>query len=257
MARRAVDCRRVRAAVPGAAAAVAVDRRVEAGVETKAGVRRLELDAHQHRVPARVGDVLRLNLVLAALRRRRDRTCHAACLGQRVDAVRRVARLEVGERLAVGDDVLERLEVRVVDRRVVDVAQDAVRDRVPHLRRRVARSAETVFPCKVEVRKRAGIRADGQDVRDGIPAERDLRVVCRDRERNVRPARRAARAVVHVPALVERHLRLVVAGRERRRLERVGPVAVGILELRAQAVRLPVPGTAELGLEAPCDHGDQ
>jgi hypothetical protein len=54
-----------------------------------------------------------------------------------------------------GDDVLQRLDVRVVDRRVVDVAEHAVRDREPHLRRRVACGAEAVLARQVEVGQRA------------------------------------------------------------------------------------------------------
>src|SRR5439155_7067990 len=107
----------------------------------------------QHRVTARVGDVLGLDLVLAALRCRGDVARHATGVATGLGRVRHVARLQVGEGRAVGDDVLQRLEVRVVDGRVVDVAQDAVRDRVPDLRRRVARGPEAVLAREVEVRR--------------------------------------------------------------------------------------------------------
>ena len=95
----------------------------------------------------------------------------------------------------------------------------------------------------------------GQQVRRRVEREGDVRVVDRDVERDVRAAGSSALAVVHVPALVDRHLRVVGAGVERGRLERVTAVAVGVLEPRAEAVRLPVGRAAELGLEVA--HGDR
>ena len=89
-----------------------------------------------------------------------------------------------------------------------------------------------------------------EHVRRRDVAEQHLRVGRDDAERDVRAAGHAALAVVLVPALVDRDLGLVIADGERGRLERVRPVAVGILEPRAQAARIPVAGTAELGLEA-------
>ncbi len=158
MAGRLVDRAGVRAAVAGPATAVAVDGRVEAQIEPVAGQRarqRLERRPHHDRVANRIGEVVGLDLVLAALCGRRDAAFHTACV-ERPDGVRHVAGLQVGERGAVGDDVLQRLDVRVVDGRVVDVAEDAVRDRVPDLGGRVAGGSEAVLARQVEVRERAG-----------------------------------------------------------------------------------------------------
>ena len=91
---------------------------------------------------------------------------------------------------------------------------------------------------------------DREDVRDGVVAERHLRVVVRNAEGDVRAVRHAARAVVLIPALVDRDLRLVRALGQCRRLERVDAVAVRILQPRAKAARIPVARAAELGLEA-------
>ena len=261
MTRRPVDRRRIGTTVPRSAPAVAVDGRVEADVQAEAGRGRGELDGHQHRVPGGVGDVLGLDPIPAALRPRGDGARHGGGIRLRVDRVGHVARLQVGERRAVRDDVLERLDVRVVDRRVVDVAEHAVRDRVPDLRGRVSGGAEAVLAGEAEVRERAGGAGrarggDGEDVCRRVVGEADPRVACRDRERDVVAARDAARAVVLVPALVDRDLPLVGAGRECGRLERVDPVPVGVLEPRAQAGGIPIARAAQLGLEAPGRDGD-
>ena len=182
----------------------------------------------------------------------------------RLHRVGHVPRLQVGERGAVGDDVLEGLDVGVVDRRVVDVAEDAVRDRVPDLRSPVAGGAEAVLAREAEVRERAravrrargDLGDDREYVRRRVVGERDRRVVDRDGERDVRPARDAALTVVLVPGLVDRHLRLVRALGQRRRHEGVDPVAVRILEPGAEAARIPVARAAELGLEASRRDGD-
>ena len=261
MSGRVVDRRRVRPAVARPAAPVAVDGCVEADVQPVAGRGRHELDRHEHRVPGGVGDVLGLDPVLAALRRRRDGARHAGRVGLRLHRVGHVARLQVGERRPVGDDVLERLDVRVVDRRVVDVAEHAVRDRVPDLRGRVAGGAEAVLARQAEVGERArGSRRvvgdDREDVRRRVVGEGDLRVVRRDGEGDVGAAGDATCAVVLVEALVDRDLPLVRAGRERRRLERVDAVPIRVLEPRAQAGGIPVTRAAELGLEASGRDGD-
>ena len=259
-----VDRRRVGAAVARPAAAVAVHGRVEAHVEPVARLLGVDPDPHQHRVPGRIGEVLRLDPVLAALGSCGHPAGHATCLGNRLDGVGHVARLEVGERRAVGDDVLERLDVRVVDRRVVDVAEDAVRDRVPDLGGRVAGGAEAVLTRQAEVGERArpagsaGGCRDGhrQHVGGGVVAERDVRVVDGHVERDVGAVEDAVLAVVLVPTLVNRDLRLVRACGQCCRLERVDPVAVRVLEPRAQAAGVPVSRAAELGLEAAGRDGD-
>ncbi len=215
MAGRGVGQRRVGASVPAAAAPVSVHRGIEAQVEPKP-VRhaRLERDVHQQGVACGVGDVVGGELPLAVPGGCRNATRHASAAGKRCDRVRRVAPLHVGERRAVGDDVPQRLDVRVVDRRVVDVAEDAAGHRVPDLRGRVPRGAEAVLAREVEVRERAGrpLRIgdrDRQEVGRRVVAERDLCVVGGDRERDVGSVRGPARAVVLVPALVDGDLRLV------------------------------------------------
>ena len=91
---------------------------------------------------------------------------------------------------------------------------------------------------------------------DGVVGEGHRRARDRDVERDVRPVRHPALAVVLVPALVDRDLPLVRALRQRRRLERVDPVAVGVLQPGAEAARIPVARAAELGLEASRRDGD-
>ena len=93
MAGRLVDGRRVGAAVPRAAAAVAVHRGVEADVQMEPRFVGRERYVHQHRVMARVGDVLGLDLVLAALRCRGDVARHATGVATGLGRVRHVARL--------------------------------------------------------------------------------------------------------------------------------------------------------------------
>ena len=267
MTGRVVDGRRIGAAIARAAAAVAVDRRIEADEQLQAARWRwagAKTTPHQHGVPARVGDVVGLDAVLAVLVRRGDLAGHPAGVVHGLHRVRHVAGLEVGEGRAVRDDVLEGLDVGVVDGRVVDVAEDAAGDRVPDLRRRVPRRAQAVLAGQVEVRQgaRTAGRAmidgdrDRQDVRHRVVGEGDLRVVGRDGERDVRPVRDTAGAVVLVPALVDRDLGLVRAGRQRGRLERVDAVAVGVLQPGPEAARVPVAGAAQLGLEAARGHGD-
>ena len=150
---RRVGDRRVLAAVARATTSVAVHRRVEPRVELKGvgtGTRRHELHVHQQGVPARVGEVVRDDAIAAVLGRARHLADHPARV-QGGGRGRHVARLEIGEGGTVGDDVLERLDVRVVDGRVVHVAQDAVGDRVPDLRPGVAGGADAVLAGEVEV----------------------------------------------------------------------------------------------------------
>ena len=120
---------------------------------------------------------------------------------------------------------------------------------------RVARVEAQPVPLDVAVGAVTGL--DRQHVRPRVEREDDALVRRGDGEGDVRAARRTARAVVDVPAAVDRRLRLVGAGRDRARLERVDAVAVRILEPRLQAVGLPVAGTAELGLVAAGSGHDQ
>ena len=263
MAGGRVRHRRIGAAVPAPAAAVAVHRRVEAEVELQVVRLLLRLEGHRHqeRVRGGIGDVVGHDPVPPTRRGRRDTAAHSRSSVQRLDRVRGVAALNIGEGRTVGDDVAQRLDVRVVDRRVVDVAQHAARDREPDLRRRVARRPQAVLAGEVEMGKRAG-RAlwvghrDSQDMRRGDVAEGDLRMVGRNRERDVRSARDTALAVVLRPILVDRHLRLIGARRKRSRLERVDPVAVRVLEPGTETARVPVARATELRLEAPCSNRD-
>ena len=93
---------------------------------------------------------------------------------------------------------------------------------------RVARVEAQPVPLDVAVGAVAGL--DRQHVRPRVEREDDALVRRGDGERDVRAAGRAAGAVVDVPAAVDRRLRLVRAGRDRARLERVDAVAVRILE---------------------------
>src|SRR4051794_34952839 len=81
-----------------------------------------------------------------------------------------------------------------------------------------------------------------------VPGEHVATASGRHAQRDVVAAGRATRAVVLVPGVVDRDLPLVVAGWQR---EGAVPLAVGGVEreVRRGAVRLPVAGTAELGLE--------
>src|SRR4029077_11437793 len=108
----------------------------------------------------------------------------------------------------------------------------------------VARIEAEAVPLDVAVGAVPGL--DGQHVRSRVEREDDALVRRGDGEGDVRAAGRAARAVVDVPTAVDRRLRLIGAGRDRARLERVAPVAVRILEPRLETVGLPVAGAAEL-----------
>ena len=147
----------VGAAVARAAAAVAVERRVQAHVELEVrqpAAQRGQARAHHHGRSRRVGQVVGDDAVAAALGGGGHAAAERAGV-ERAHGVGRVARLQVGERRPVGHHVLERLDVRVVVGREVDVAQDPVGDRVPDLRTPVARRADAVLARQVEVRQRA------------------------------------------------------------------------------------------------------
>ncbi len=159
MARRRVDQRRIRTAVAAVAAAVAVHGGVEPEVHLeRAGGERREHGPHDDRVAGRVGEVVRLEAVLPAPGRAGHAAGHPGPVESR-DRIGHVAGLEVGEGGAVGDDVLQGLDVRVVDRRVGHVREDAVGDREPDLGGPVPRRAEAILAGKVEVGQ--GARAVG------------------------------------------------------------------------------------------------
>ena len=91
-------------------------------------------------------------------------------------------------------------------------------------------------------------RGHGQHVRGQVVAEQRVDPA-RHREGDVAATGGTSRSVVLVPAQSVGHLGLVAARRERRG-ESVGAVAVGVLEPRPHAVRLPVGRAPELALEA-------
>src|SRR6185503_17148253 len=97
--------------------------------------------------------------------------------------------------------------------------------------------------------------ADREHVSDGVVAEEDLLAGRTDGEGDVGAVRHAVRAVVFVPALVDGDLRLVVAGGKSRG-EGVDPVAVRILEPRAETARIPVARASQLALKAPGRDGN-
>ncbi len=156
VAGRGVDRCRVGAAVATPATTVAVDGRVEAQVQREWRTlldEALQRDVEDDRVAVGVGEVVGNDLVQAALRRLDDAALHSARI-ERLHRVRHVARLQVGERRTVGDDVLQGLDVGVVDRRVIDVAEQTARNRVPDLRGRVTRGAKAVLASEIEVGER-------------------------------------------------------------------------------------------------------
>ncbi len=89
-----------------------------------------------------------------------------------------------------------------------------------------------------------------------VEGEEHRLAVGRHGERDVGAVLDAAGAVVHVPALADRHLRLVAPGRQGASGEGEDAVAVGVLEPGAQAPGIPVAGAAELALEAAGGDGD-
>ncbi len=154
-----VDHAGVAARVLAAAASVAVDVRVEPRVQVQArhagagpGQRR-QAGVHEHGVAARVGDVGGDELVAVLAVGRGHGAGHAGGVG--ADRVGHVPGLEVGERGPVGDDVLQRAHVGVVDGRLVHVGQHPAGDRVPDLGPGAGRGADAVLPRQVVVGLRA------------------------------------------------------------------------------------------------------
>ena len=95
-----------------------------------------------------------------------------------------------------------------------------------------------------------------ENVRASVVGEHDLLTCGADGERDVGPVLDAAGTIVLRPALVMRHLGFVIAGRNRPCRKGIEPVAVRVLQPRAQAIRLPVARATELGLEAAGHRGD-
>ncbi len=88
---------------------------------------RLEAYTNHQRVLVGVGEVVVDDPVFAALGRRRDAAVERpTVVVKRLHGVGSVTRLQVGKACAVGHDELQRLDVGVVDRRVVNVAEHAV-----------------------------------------------------------------------------------------------------------------------------------
>ena len=117
-------------------------------------LQRLEVRSDDDAIPRRIGQVVSRDAIAPALGGADDSAFECRGIG-RLDRVVHVARLQVGEALTVRDDELHRLDVRVVDSWVVDVAQDAVGDREPDLRGRVPSGAEAILPSEIEVRQTA------------------------------------------------------------------------------------------------------
>ncbi len=183
---RGVDRPGVAARVRGATAAVPVDVRVQPRVQVQLADRSVRArrgvqpGVHQHGVPRRIGDVGGDQLVPMASAGRGHRAGHAGGVGRH--GVGHVAGLQIGEGRAVGDDVLQRLHVRVVDRRLVHVGEHAASDRVPDLGRGVARGAEAVLAGQVEVRHRAWATGRGHGGQPGGGAGRTGWPGCGHRE---------------------------------------------------------------------------
>ena len=150
-----VDEARVAAAFTRSTPAITVDARVIAKVHVVVRVvihLRLELDAHQDRVPPRIGEVVRRDPVASALRRASHLAIERARVG-RLHRVGHVARLQVSEGAPVGHHELQGFDIGVIGGRVIGVAQNPVRDGEPDLRRRVPGGAEAVLPRQVEMRQ--------------------------------------------------------------------------------------------------------
>ena len=147
----AVELRAVRATVGGAAATRPPGECVEPDVEPVAR-RTLEPGAHQHSIASGVSQVGRDDPVVVCAAGRDHRAGHPGRVGEA--PVGHVARLQVAERAAVADDVLQRLDVRGVDVGPVRIRQDAVGDGEPDLRGIAARGADAVFAREIEVARR-------------------------------------------------------------------------------------------------------
>ena len=192
---RGVDRRGIGTAVAAAATAVAVHGGIQAGEDLeRAGHGRGQHGPHEHRVPGRVGDIVGLQAVLPALRRADHPARHPGRV-EGPDRVRHVATLEVGEGGPIGHDVLERLDVRVVDRRVVDVRQDAVGDGEPGLRGPIPGGPQAILAGEVEMGEGSGgvrRRADSECHPGRTGRRRDREHEGADRAQGKKPSATAA-----------------------------------------------------------------
>ena len=142
-------------AVGGATTAVAVDDGVEACVDLETlGAGPGQGGAHDDTVAGRVGQVAGGEGVAVGRAGRGDRALHPGRVGGH--RVGEVAALEVGEGVPVGDDVLEGVHVRVVDRGLVDVGEHAVGHGEPDLGRGGPGRADAVLAGEVEVAEGPG-----------------------------------------------------------------------------------------------------
>ena len=97
---------------------------------------------------------------------------------------------------------------------------------------------------------------DPQILGRGVPLKLDFHAIGRHRERDVRSVLHAARAVIHIPAAVERDLGFVGAGGNGVGAEAVDAGALDVLQPGAEAARIPVAAAADLALEAAGHGGD-
>src|SRR6185436_3668758 len=91
---------------------------------------------------------------------------------------------------------------------------------------------------------------DAQHLGVGVPLELDVHAIGRHGEGNVGAVLRAAGAVIHVPAAVQRDLALVAARGNGVGTEAVDAAALHVLEPGAEAGRIPVAAAADFALEA-------
>ena len=69
--------------------------------------------------------------------------------------------MQIGESAAIRDDILEGLDVCIIDRGVLDIAKNSVRNGEPDFRSRIASGAEAILACQVEVRERSWTISSG------------------------------------------------------------------------------------------------
>ena len=151
-----INRRVVWSAVRRTTTAGVVDGRVVANVDfqradrTRAGVVGLEPRVHEDAGSGWVGDVVADQAKVVRGVGAGYAADHATAV-RGADRVGHVALLEIGERLAVGDDVLHGVHVAVLDRRAEHVRQHSVGDGEPHLGPGVARRSKAVLARYIHV----------------------------------------------------------------------------------------------------------